>query len=559
MLTVAKDREEHVGTAATPSVPPHVSSSRSLTSPEMVTPSQLSPDSEAKPNIHIESECRRSIESLLAASSVANLVTVGAANRGGSGTLDQIHRVGQQRPGGRLRESVPWITMESEDIESKYYKRESDDEDTIEYANFDDHDDNDSSVEDIVDDEKVEDESGDNDPGDEDIVDYEYFEENGDDDANDDDIVHYENFDENVDNDAHDEDIIDNENFDDDHGDDDVGDENIIDNENFEDDHGDDDISYEDIIDNENFEDDHGDDDVGDEYIIDNENFDADHGDNDEDIESKYYKRESDDEDTVEYANFDDHDDNDSSVEDIVDDEKVEDESGDSDPGDEDIVDYENLDVDHGDDDVGDEDIIDNENFDADHGDNDDDIGEYENFNANGDNDANDEDILDYENLDDDHGDDDVGDEDIIDHENFDADHGDNDEDIAPPVLRRSKRLNASLEKTDRIDQHGPKETTKKKPKSVRKSRRVNSESRAVADSSAASTLPDIYNKTLDIERVLTTQWSSGKLWLKIKWKGIRTASWEPADYMRSQLGEKDFQELLEIKPRKRRKKASAW
>jgi hypothetical protein len=60
-------------------------------------------------------------------------------------------------------------------------------------------------------------------------------------------------------------------------------------------------------------------------------------------------------------------------------------------------------------------------------------------------------------------------------------------------------------------------------------------------------------------ERVVETRRTSGKLWLKIKWKGVKTPSWELAEYMRNELGEEDYKELLETKPRKRRKKASKW
>jgi hypothetical protein len=60
-------------------------------------------------------------------------------------------------------------------------------------------------------------------------------------------------------------------------------------------------------------------------------------------------------------------------------------------------------------------------------------------------------------------------------------------------------------------------------------------------------------------ERVVESRRTSGKLWLKIKWKGVKTPSWELAEYMRNELGEEDYKELLETKPRKRRKKASKW
>jgi hypothetical protein len=60
-------------------------------------------------------------------------------------------------------------------------------------------------------------------------------------------------------------------------------------------------------------------------------------------------------------------------------------------------------------------------------------------------------------------------------------------------------------------------------------------------------------------ERVVESRRTSGKLWLKIKWKGVKTPSWELAEHMRNELGEEDYKELLETKPRKRRKKASKW
>jgi hypothetical protein len=68
--------------------------------------------------------------------------------------------------------------------------------------------------------------------------------------------------------------------------------------------------------------------------------------------------------------------------------------------------------------------------------------------------------------------------------------------------------------------------------------------------------LPDgIY----EIEGLRGRQWSAGKLWLKIKWKNLPTPSWELADHMRNELGEEDYEELLQTKPRKRRKKAPKW
>jgi hypothetical protein len=62
-----------------------------------------------------------------------------------------------------------------------------------------------------------------------------------------------------------------------------------------------------------------------------------------------------------------------------------------------------------------------------------------------------------------------------------------------------------------------------------------------------------------EIEGLRGKQWSAGKLWLKIKWKSLPTPSWELAEHMRNELGENDYQELLETMPRKRRKKAPKW
>jgi hypothetical protein len=61
------------------------------------------------------------------------------------------------------------------------------------------------------------------------------------------------------------------------------------------------------------------------------------------------------------------------------------------------------------------------------------------------------------------------------------------------------------------------------------------------------------------VERVLQKQRSGKKLWLKIQWKGLKSASWELAEHMRNELGEKDYEELLETAPRKRRKKGPKW
>jgi hypothetical protein len=62
-----------------------------------------------------------------------------------------------------------------------------------------------------------------------------------------------------------------------------------------------------------------------------------------------------------------------------------------------------------------------------------------------------------------------------------------------------------------------------------------------------------------EIERLLEKQWSGRVLWLKIKWKTLATGSWEKADHMREELGEEDYQALLDTLPRKRRKKGSKW
>jgi hypothetical protein len=69
---------------------------------------------------------------------------------------------------------------------------------------------------------------------------------------------------------------------------------------------------------------------------------------------------------------------------------------------------------------------------------------------------------------------------------------------------------------------------------------------------------PD-FEGVFEIERLLEKQWSGKILWLKIKWKGIAKGSWEKADHIKEDLGEEGYQELLETKPRKKRKKASKW
>jgi hypothetical protein len=80
-------------------------------------------------------------------------------------------------------------------------------------------------------------------------------------------------------------------------------------------------------------------------------------------------------------------------------------------------------------------------------------------------------------------------------------------------------------------------------------------------DSDAASDneLVDLPEGVYLVERVLQKQWSGKKLWLRIKWKGLKSASWELAEHMRNELGEKDYEELLETAPRKRRKKGPKW
>jgi hypothetical protein len=73
---------------------------------------------------------------------------------------------------------------------------------------------------------------------------------------------------------------------------------------------------------------------------------------------------------------------------------------------------------------------------------------------------------------------------------------------------------------------------------------------------SGTKALPDgVY----EIEGLRGKQWSAGKLWLKIKWKSLPSPSWELAEHMRKELGDKDYEELLQTMPRKRRKKAPKW
>jgi hypothetical protein len=58
--------------------------------------------------------------------------------------------------------------------------------------------------------------------------------------------------------------------------------------------------------------------------------------------------------------------------------------------------------------------------------------------------------------------------------------------------------------------------------------------------------------EVIPVERLLKKQWSGKVLWLKVKWVGISTGSWEKADHMRNELGDEDYQELLETLPKKR-------
>jgi hypothetical protein len=73
---------------------------------------------------------------------------------------------------------------------------------------------------------------------------------------------------------------------------------------------------------------------------------------------------------------------------------------------------------------------------------------------------------------------------------------------------------------------------------------------------SGTKALPDgVY----EIEGLRGKQWSAGKLWLKIKWKNLPSPSWELAEHMREELGDNDYEELLQTMPRKRPKKAPKW
>jgi hypothetical protein len=67
------------------------------------------------------------------------------------------------------------------------------------------------------------------------------------------------------------------------------------------------------------------------------------------------------------------------------------------------------------------------------------------------------------------------------------------------------------------------------------------------------------FEGVFEIERLLEKKRFGKVLWLKIKWKTVAKASWEKAEHMLKELGEEAYQELLETKPRKRRKKADKW
>jgi hypothetical protein len=71
--------------------------------------------------------------------------------------------------------------------------------------------------------------------------------------------------------------------------------------------------------------------------------------------------------------------------------------------------------------------------------------------------------------------------------------------------------------------------------------------------------LDPAFEGVFQIERLLEKQWSGKVLWLKIKWIGVPKGSWERAEHIKEDLGEEAYQELLETKPRKRRKKAGKW
>jgi hypothetical protein len=77
--------------------------------------------------------------------------------------------------------------------------------------------------------------------------------------------------------------------------------------------------------------------------------------------------------------------------------------------------------------------------------------------------------------------------------------------------------------------------------------------------SSAPGTEDPAFEGVFEIERLLERQRSGKILWLKIKWKGIPTGSWEKAEHILAEIGEEAYQELLETKPRKKRKKAAKW
>jgi hypothetical protein len=67
------------------------------------------------------------------------------------------------------------------------------------------------------------------------------------------------------------------------------------------------------------------------------------------------------------------------------------------------------------------------------------------------------------------------------------------------------------------------------------------------------------FEGVFEIERLLEKKRFGKVLWLKIKWKTVAKGSWEKAEHMQKELGEEAYQELLETKPRKRRKKAAKW
>jgi hypothetical protein len=80
-----------------------------------------------------------------------------------------------------------------------------------------------------------------------------------------------------------------------------------------------------------------------------------------------------------------------------------------------------------------------------------------------------------------------------------------------------------------------------------------------IKGATASDSVDPSFEGVFDIERLLDKQWSGKILWLKIKWKGLATGTWEKADHIKEDLGEEGYQELLETKPRKKRNKASKW